>query len=375
MKNRLSFLLLRLWNFYTHINLYLNSLVKNIKKFKKLNIIFIKPYDYLDIYNKNFEKNHLNLLCSNYRMGPVGLFTNHNTKFVISSSYNDNDINFLKTKKKLSKIRQQELVLQKKKSKNINMINFNHYDLAISFEDTISERTISKYDKVLWFKIFEDHKKKSYKKNIIFKPKFFDGVLNQTLGFTPYSLFRRLHSIDFSYTFGNSSFLKKIKKKSHKDIDIILEVNQKKKIKNYLTKLKSKNSYPFIKKIYTLSESLSHKKYIDKISKSQFFLSLFSNSPRWGNSLIEAAICQNLIIGNRNCFWNSQLIIKQLHCTKIEKALYLVNILKTDRKLFDEYLKKQNFLLDYLNYTRPLQQIIDYSLNCNRDLNILRKIK
>ncbi len=374
MIKNIIFFFIKLWNFYTHFNFSISNIVpkKKSKKIKKLKIIFIKPYNYLDIYKKSFDRKILNILESNYRMGPVGLFTDHNTRFVISDSYNGSKINFNSVKKNLNKMNLSLLKRQKDNSKDINKIDFSNYDLAISFENTISQNISKKYKKVLWFKLFEDHKNNLFRKNIFLKSKHFDGILNQTLGFTPYSLFRRLHSIDFSYTFGNSSFLKKIKLKNKKIIDVIFEVNQTQLVKEYhdeFIKKKNKN----IKKIYFLNEKLSHKKYISKLSKGKFFLAINTKTPRWGNSLIEAAICQNLIIGNRNCFWNSQLIIKQLHCTNIEKALNLANMLKKNKKLYDMYLNKQNYLLNYLNYERPLKQIIEYSVDCNRKLNVHKK--
>ena len=123
--------------------------------------------------------------------------------------------------------------------------------------------------------------------------------MNQTLGFTPYSIFKRSHSIDFSYTFGNTEFSKYFKKKANKKNDIIVEVNQKEDLKKNITKLKRKQG---LKKVYILNESLSHKNYIFKLLGGKFFLAIDPNTPRWGNSLIEAAICENLIIGNRNSF-------------------------------------------------------------------------
>ena len=375
LKNKIKFFLLWLWNKYIFMNMkFFFILNKNLYKkiyIKKLKIIFIKPYNYLDIYNKSINNNILDVMDSNYRMGPVGLFTNHNTNLVISDSYDGLEIDFNISKQKLDKKRLKVLKKQKSNGKNIEKINFDKYDIAISFENTISQKIISKYSKVLWFKILEDHNNKSYKKNIFFKPVLFDGLLNQTLGFTPYSIFRRSHSIDFSYTFGNSTFLKKVQENNIKNIDIILEVNQSNYIKKSIVELKRK--YQNIKKIHLLDENLSHKNYISKLSKGRYFFAISSNTPRWGNSLIEAAICQNLLIGNRNNFWNSQLIINELHCTDLEKALFLADTLNRDKKLYKRYLIKQNFFLNYLNYERPLQQILDYSINCNRDLNINKK--
>ena len=105
MIKNIIFFFIKLWNFYTHFNFSISNIVpkKKFKKIKKLKIILIKPYNYLDIYKKNFDRKILNILESNYRMGPVGLFTDHNTRFVISDSYNGSKINFNSVKKNLNK--------------------------------------------------------------------------------------------------------------------------------------------------------------------------------------------------------------------------------------------------------------------------------
>ena len=372
MKNTISHLLVKLWNFWTHINLRINLKIKQ-KKFKKLKIIFIKPYNYLDIYKTSFKKNKISILNSNFRMGPVGLFINHNCDFIISNTYNGKKIDLNTEKKKLHKSKIKTLEMQENNAKDINKINFDKYDLVISFKDTVSSKTIKKYRKALWFKIFEDHKDKSYIKNLIFKPMFFDGILNQTLGFTLYSLFKSSHSIDFSYTFGNTEFSKYFKKKVTQTDDVIVELNQKENIKKNILKLQKKYKVKGLRKIYVLNESLSHKNYVFKLLGGKFFLAIDPSTPRWGNSLIEAALCENLVIGNRNSFWNSQIIIKELHCDNLNEAINIIKFLDANKKTYNNYLNKQNNLLNYLNYNRPIQQILDHSRTLKRDLNINKK--
>jgi hypothetical protein len=306
-------------------------------------------------------------------MGPVGLFIDHDCNFIISNCYDGKRLDLLREKKKLHKSKIKTLEKQAKISKNISKINFDKYDLAISFKDTISNEIICKYRKVFWFKIFEDHKDKSFRKNLIFSPKFFDGILNQTLGFTPYSFFKRSHSIDFSYTFGNTNFSKHFMNKKNLFKDVIVEVNQKDYVKDTIVQLYNKKKYKNLSKLYFLDENLSHKDYILKLLGAKFFLAIDTKTVRWGNSLIEAAVCKNLIIGNRNSFWNSQIIIKELHCTNLKEALDLINFLRFNKKIYDNYLKKQNTLLNYLNYYRPIHQILNYSSNIKRDLNIHKK--
>ena len=59
-----------------------------------------------------------------------------------------------------------------------------------------------------------------------------------------------------------------------------------------------------------------------------FFLAIDCNKPRWGNSLIEAALCGNLIVGNKNHFWNSQLILKETSMKNIDDSIDLILELK-----------------------------------------------
>lgn len=346
------------------LSLKLKKIKKNNFKIKKLSILFVKPYNYLDIYTISFKNSKKTFLSSIYRFGPVGLLTNHKTDFCISDSYNDKKIDFKKFK--VNNPRVEFLKIQKKNSINLNSINFNSYDLVISFNDTVPERLMNIYRKTLWAKIYEDHKNPYYRKHIYKKPKNFDLIFNQTLGFTPYNFLRRSHWIDFSYTFGNSNFLKKFKFIKKKIIDIVVEVNQKEYIKYYVKSLKNFSSY-------CLDENLNQKKYLDTLSKSKFFLAVDCKSPRWGNSLIEAALCKNLLIGNRNHFWNSQLIIDELHCVSFNEAIKIIKSLKKDKNKYSNLLKKQNIRLNYMNYQRPLEQIINYAMSCKRELNIKKK--
>ena len=86
MKLSILFTLLRIWNAYVQLSLKLKKFKKNNFKIKKLSILFVKPYDYLDIYTISFKKSKKTFLSSIYRFGPVGLLTDHKTDFCISDS-------------------------------------------------------------------------------------------------------------------------------------------------------------------------------------------------------------------------------------------------------------------------------------------------
>lgn len=370
MNCKIKFFLLKIWNYCVHFFLkYSNKNNKkyssaNFNNFKKIKILLVKPYNYLDIYSLSFKNPIKTFFSSIYRFGPVGLLADNHADFCIVNSYNGKKINFKKVKKNNS--RSNFLKIQKKQSVNIASINFNKYDLVISFENTLSDKLTSLYPKILWAKFYEDHRNPNYIKSIFKKPKGFDLILNQTLGFTPYSFFRKSHWIDFSYTFGSSNFLNQFKLQKKKEIDFVLEVNQKKNIKTLVKKINHLSWH-------CLDESLSQKNYLNVLAKSNFFLAVDCQFPRWGNSLIEAALCQNLLIGNRNHFWNSQLIIDELHCTSLNQAMKIIETLKKNKNKCKRLLNKQNVQLNYMNYYRPLKQILYYANYCKRELNILKK--
>ena len=57
----------------------------------------------------------------------------------------------------------------------------------------------------------------------------------------------------------------------------------------------------------------------------------------------------------------------------IDDSIDLILELKKNKRLYNSLLNKQNKLLDYLNYQRPLKQIVNFSKKCDRKLNIIRK--
>lgn len=363
MKNRFkitfTFFFLKFWNYFVHLRKF-----KNVKKkyTKELKIIFIKPYNYLDLYPLTTQSFKKLIYSSNYRIGPIGLFINHKTDYVISKHYNGKKIN--PNYSSLNQNRLREIKIQKKNSKDIKKINFDKYDISVSFEDTIPEEYTKKYKKTIWAKIYEDHRNKNYIKNILSPKKNFDIILNQTLGYTPYSFFRKRHWIDFSYTFGNSNFLKELGLTSKKNIDIITEVNQSIEVKNKVKNLNLNFNFKI------LDEKLNQRQYLNVMSKGKFFLAIDCIKPRWGNSLVEAALCKNLIIGNRNHFWNSHLILDELHCSKLDDAIDLISLINKNKSLYEKYLNKQTKNLNNLNYYRPLSQIYKFSENCKRPLKL-----
>lgn len=338
------------WVMFT--DLYRSFFFKNTKKLKnkkKIKIAVLKPYFYLDLYTHS-SNNFVDIINSSYyRLGPAGLFYNLKSDYYITRTKINSELNNRIKKRIKSKDHKKLIALQKKNSINAKNINYNDYDLIISYEGSVSTDIIKQNPKVKWAIALEDHSHRDYKKFLFSKPKNYDLFLNLTQGFTPYSIFRKKHCIDFSYTFGDSNFLKKMKiKKTHK-IDIVLEVQQP----NHILSDSRMDEY----KIQKLDGNLKVEDYVKKLAGSKIFFCPIYTTPRWGNSLIEAALCQNLLVGNRYGYWNSILIHKDLQCSSINEGEKIIKKLLSNKNEYNYYMKKQNEILNEINFNRPLRQI------------------
>ena len=363
----LKYIFMIFWNNYTRTHFKIKykyfyneyeKLTFSIKKLK-IKILLLKPYHYTDLYQNSVElkkKEKKIILSTRYRLGPVGLFFNFLTDVVITNNNEHANIHkniyFNKFKKKSENYKY--IYNQYLRSKILEDINLSSYDMVISLKDDIPIDCIKKNSHILWAKMFEDHSDPSYKNNAYLESKIYDLTLNLTQGYTPYSLFRSSNNIDFSYSFGNSLFLKQMKLSAKKKIDIVCEVHQPKDINSFLISNGFKN---FAK----LEGNLDVKKYIKLLSSSKIFLSPIygATSPRWGNSIIEAALCQCLIVGNPYSYWNSLLIHDDLVCRSFSESRPILNKLLNNRSLFDYYLDLQNKKLNFINYYQPIIQIIN----------------
>lgn len=164
-----------------------------------------------------------------------------------------------------------------------------------------------------------------------------------------YSLFSRKHCIDFSYTFGSSKFMEILKLEKKFDLDVLIEIQQPSTLKKSFDMENMK--------IEKLDGGLKVNDYLKKLSNSKIFFCPLFTTPRWGNSIIEAALCKCLIVGNKYSYWNSLLIHRDLHCTTVNKGKKILNKILNDRKLYNYYLEEQNKKLDMINYNLPLNQL------------------
>jgi hypothetical protein len=343
------------WNFFSRINF--NFYLKKNKTFKKkisnkIKVLIVKPYNYSDLYSPNKKTKLDTIQSSRYRMGPISIILDFNSKLKISEYASENKIKIKNILKKHNYTYYKNQYISKT---DLKKINFSKFDWVISIKDSVPSFIIKRFRNVLWTLLFEDHRDINYLRYKVFGSTKYDLTLDTTQGFTPYDLFQNNKSINFPYTFANSSVPKKLGFKNKKKKQILLEIYQPKNLS-----FKNLNNFKILISDGN-SKILSHFK---KLSDSKYFYCPIYKLPRWGNSIIEAATFNCLIIGNPNCFWNSLLIQKECIATNHEEGIEIIKKFERNKKFYEEILKQQTYIFNLINYHRPLE-IISRSVKQN----------
>ena len=334
------------WNLFSKINFLSSGELKFKTKFyKHIKVLIVKPFNYSDLYSADLKNSIETIKSSQYRMGPIGILTEFNTRVVISNYHKEHKI-FIKDT--IKDKRYNYFKKQYKKGINFSRFDFSKFDWVFSIKDSIPKNIIKKYPKILWTLLFEDHKEKNFFKNNIFGNKKYDLTFDTTQGFTPYDIFKNKKSVSFPYTFSNTNICKKIHLKNNKIKQIVLEIYQP----NYLS-FKSIGNFNIVR----LDGKLKIYEYLKLLSKTKYFYCPIYSIPRWGNSIIEAATFNCLIIGNTNCFWNSLIIQNECIAKNHLEGLSIIKKFEKNKSLYDKVLKKQQIVFNMVNFNRPLDQI------------------
>jgi hypothetical protein len=342
------------WNNFSKINfdIYLKKKIILKKKFsKQINILIVKPFNYSDLYSSNKKTKLDTIKSTRYRMGPISILLEFNTKVIISEYLNENRI---KLKDLVGSSRYNYFKNQFNNKIDFKKFNFSKFDWVICIKDSVPSFIIKKYQDVLWTLLFEDHREYNYLRYKIFGSTKYDLTLDTTQGFTPYDLFQNNKSINFPYTFANSLVPKKLGFKNKKKKQILLEIYQP-------NTLPFKNLKNF--KILKSEGNLEIYDHFKRLSQSKYFYCPIYKIPRWGNSIIEAATFNCLIIGNPNCFWNSLLIQKECIAKTHAEGLRIINVFEKNNKLYKRVLSKQKYIFNLINYNLPLNQISEIVKN------------
>lgn len=336
------------WNIYSRIN-FSSYLKKNIfikkNKLSNLKILIVKPFNYSDLYSPNILDKLKIIKSSRYRMGPISIILEFKTQIIISDYLNDKKIDIKKYSKDSNYDYYKFLFNQKT---NLKKFNFSKFDWVICIKDSVPKNIIKQNKNILWTLLFEDHREVNYLKYNIFGSNKYDLTLDTTQGFTLYDLFKNKKSISFPYTFANNVIANQLKIDNTKKKQIALEIYQPKKL-----------SFENLKNFEILisDSSLDILTHFKRLSGAKYFYCPIYELPRWGNSIIEAAAFNCLIIGNPNCFWNSLLIQKECVAKSHVAGLNIIEKFEHNNELYTKVLNNQIKTLNLINYYRPLDTV------------------
>lgn len=339
------------WNLLTKLNFFFYYKNKcnfnlNNSNLKKIKVLIIKPYYYTDLYSAGLKSGIESISSSRFRMGPIGLILNFDTEIIISNYLNNKELNFNDIY--LANHNKDYCQAQYKIASDFNKLDFNKYDWIVSIKDSVPQNIIKQYPNVLWTKLYEDHRENGYSRENYLGSIKYDLTLDTTQGFTPYNFFKNERSISFPYSFSNSNSSKQLNFQEIKKEQLVTEFYQP----NNLS-FETVNDL----KIFNTKGELKTFDYLNLLSSTKYFYCPIYKFPRWGNSIIEAATFNCLIIGNPNCFWNSLLIQKECIAKNHRQGLEIIEKFQKNNDLYFKVLKKQIHIFNQINYNFPLNNI------------------
>ena len=354
------------WNLLTKFNFFFYYKNKynfnlNNSNLKKIKVLIIKHYYYTDLYSAGLKSGIESISSSRFRMGPIGLILNFDTEIIISNYLNNKELNFNDIY--LANHYKDYCQAQYKIASDFNRLDFNKYDWIISIKDSVPQNIIKQYPNVLWTKLYEDHRENGYSRENYLGSIKYDLTLDTTQGFTPYNFLKNERSISFPYSFSNSNSSKQLNFQEIKKEQLVTEFYQPTTL-----------SFETIEKIKVFNPkgNLKTLDYLRLLSNSKYFYCPIYVLPRWGNSIIEAATFNCLVIGNPNCFWNSLVIQKECVAKNHNEGLKIIKKFQKDKMFFNEVLQRQTQTLNQINYNLPLNNILNMTKKKLKNKKILR---
>jgi hypothetical protein len=336
---------------------------------KGLKIALVKQDTYQDLYVVGRdEKSALEILKSSVmRIGPLGLFTNFNSDFIIvkeslckeTQIYKSvlpevaNFSNLIKTGQ-FSKIPGHEFLEPGSILNNefyateIEEIDWGMYDIVISINVSINASVIKKYKKTLFCymiseaNMYLDYAHFGYDLTL---RQAINGYINSRLGIC-----------DFPYTFLGSNTLQKLELPTNSRYGIFVEINsclerpviripKAFQIINKATNLEIKlHQQNVMRNLITLLESKYYIKYGGRVTR--------------GNGAIEAISAGCLVIIKKSEIKYDKIVLDYLTFNNLDDLISLIIKLESDEKFYQKCLKEQAEKLDFYGFNLPMTNLI-----------------
>ena len=279
---------------------------------RRLKVALVKQYTYCDLYTQPGRFSPQLIFSSNHRSGPVCLMSDIEADFFIVEEAPDAECQIWRSKPPLSNRR------------------------------VADER---------W-------ERRDYLKR---PPVGDDLFLSQHFGPTPRSWIQGNHVIEWPYAFNRSSSVRNLFADVKKRSKIFIENHQDHKMLD---------SFRMQGVEAEIGGKRTCEQHLRTLTESKVFLSPSSWRPLWGNASSEAASAECIVIANRRHHWNPFRILPECDVRKTTSIFDLVFKIIDDETYYSRLLSKQNSLLDWHCYHRPLQQLERFTATYN-----LRKLR
>jgi len=333
-------------------------------------IALVKQDVYQDLYCcYNSDPIDKIIFSSLKRSGPVALFTKLKTDFFIvntesdpecmiwkekSMDCNSKDLDFyesLKTEPFLDGIRGHKYG-QSHFSINCDNVEWNKYDIVISLDITIPKRITKRYPDVVWSYYISEPCMSSWKRSKYKPIDGYDLFLNQ--GFRYFKILPSLsiHEVEFPYFFQHSGCFESLI--TNNDIDkcegIFLESHTGFDISEY--RIKELETFGTVRTISPKIENI-----INDLLKSKYFIRI-GGRKLWGNPMVEAISAGCLVLGSPGEFNNKSLFTKDTVVNSFDQLIDKLRLYEENDALYINELNKQQALVDYLCFYRPLNDLL-----------------
>lgn len=344
-----------------------------------LRVAFVKHASYRDLYYQPGRFTKETVFSSDGRSGPVGLIEpEFNADFFIVNEERDGECQVYREKPTGSQAT--EAVAKRKRQWErmeavavaSSKIDWSAYDLVWVLENAVPARTTKEFPKVLWGTMLEDHSMPSYGKYLRQLPEGYDLFFNQAFGPTPRNLYQKKHVLDWPYSLLKHDTIRSLfpeESGGAKNNHLAFDQNQD---INVLQQICCNRGWEIDPK--QPGELIPLEEYLRKICQSKVYWAVDPWRALWGNASAEAASAGAVVLANPSLHWNPFIPVDSAQLSTLAKAERMTQSLMDDEHLRKEILEIQDSAVDWHCFYRPLGQLLEFSANFPRELNIQSKI-
>ena len=321
---------------------------KKVVQYKKtpLKVCLVKTTACRELYNRISPCPTDQLIFSStYRTGPIGLIQSLYGDMLIVNTVPDYESQVFIRREggnpESYRLRVEKESLLSSFALDVETIEWGKYDLVVAFENSVPSRVAKEYPNVTFVSMLEDHRCIDYRRFRHNLPAGYKMFFNLRSGPSPH---------DFSYGFREASALEKLLPDIEKKEIILVENHEDPKTCDILENLTGMRAIKY--------SSDSAKGFYELIRSAKFFVSLKPSRPLGGLASIDAISSGTIVVANRYKAWNPHPICPDLQATDCISAAKIINRLNASSILYNDMLLKQNTLLQYYCYDRPLGQIL-----------------